>query len=56
LLRQNISQTDRDREEKVGREAADTSLKGRGTFGFRIKFTATRLPRQCLFVLLVKIG
>jgi hypothetical protein len=45
---------EREREEKVGGVAIDTTFNGRG--GHKFRFAATKVPRQCPLVLLVKVG
>jgi hypothetical protein len=43
---------EREREEKVGGVAVDTTFNG----GTQIKFKATKVPRQCSLVLLVMVN
>jgi hypothetical protein len=40
----------------VGGVAIDTTFNGGYKFEFKFKFTATKVPRQCPLVLLVKVG
>jgi hypothetical protein len=43
-----------EREDKVGGVAIGTTFNGKGEHKFR--FVATKVPRQCPLVLLVKVG
>jgi hypothetical protein len=45
---------EREREEEVGVVAIGTTFNGRG--GHKFRFAATKVPRQCPLVLLVKVG
>jgi hypothetical protein len=40
----------------VGGVAIDTTFNGGHKFEFKFKFAATKVPRQCPLVLLVKVG